>query len=727
MNVAAFAVDNETQLEVRSTRKLRVIERLQKWQLDLSVGKKVFWALFSAAIFMLSIGAVIMVSLFVVNGRLSDLQSASNQNLAVNRITMNALRFADDLKSYAISGDNAMAQRGYYRLSKIKIELERLQSGKKTENVAQLSTALATSQNNFAIIIENQNAANKILQENGFDAGKKINAEILDLTQSLVSAGERTAAKASIRAYSQFTLAQSTIDSIIARGAAISSKDLKRDLDAVRTSVFALEDELNTVFEKTGSDTLRANSDLIIKDLVGYVDRSENLIKIIDVRNKKLEKLLKEDGPKLIAISSKISDASKRTEVVAINSSARISTVVLILTAFAILFGMCYAVFATKVAEHTVSKPIVNLTAQMNELAKGNNDITLSTSDRIDEIGSMTRSVSVFRKNQIEIERLRKQETATLEQEAKLQRQQREFEVRSLEERQKVDQERATERQNALRDFANNFESKVKHVVESVAAASGQIEASAHAMSAVAQQNMSATANVATTAEEASANVQTVAAATEEMSKTISEVAARVVDSTLIADKAVVRVKRTDEIVAGLSRDAKKIGDVVSLIQEIAEQTNLLALNATIEAARAGDAGRGFSVVASEVKTLANQTARATQEIAAQVSSIQLVTSEAVEAISEIREIIREMNDISVTVAAAVDQQSVTTTEISRNTQQAAAGTYEVAANIAQVRAGADATGQAAQQSRLAAGDLARQSEHLRREVDAFLDRVRAA
>jgi methyl-accepting chemotaxis protein len=211
------------------------------------------------------------------------------------------------------------------------------------------------------------------------------------------------------------------------------------------------------------------------------------------------------------------------------------------------------------------------------------------------------------------------------------------------------------------------------------------------------------------------------------MSKTISEVAARVVDSTLIADRAVVRVKRTDEIVAGLSRDAKKIGDVVSLIQEIAEQTNLLALNATIEAARAGDAGRGFSVVASEVKTLANQTARATQEIAAQVSSIQAVTSEAVEAISEIREIIREMNDISVTVAAAVDQQSVTTTEISRNTQQAAAGTYEVAANIAQVRAGADATGQAAQQSRLAAVDLARQSEHLRREVDAFLDRVRAA
>ena len=220
--------------------------------------------------------------------------------------------------------------------------------------------------------------------------------------------------------------------------------------------------------------------------------------------------------------------------------------------------------------------------------------------------------------------------------------------------------------------------------------------------------------------------MQTVAAAAEELASSIQEISRQVTDSTRIAGEAVSEVEQTSAKIQGLSDAALRIGEVVTLITDIAEQTNLLALNATIEAARAGEAGKGFAVVASEVKNLASQTARATQEISQQITGIQSATRDSVTAISSINRTIGRMNEITASVAAAVEEQGAATAEIARNVEQAASGTQDVSTNIQGVTAAAGETSLASRQIQDAARNLSAQSERLQAEVGRFLAEVRA-
>jgi methyl-accepting chemotaxis protein len=189
----------------------------------------------------------------------------------------------------------------------------------------------------------------------------------------------------------------------------------------------------------------------------------------------------------------------------------------------------------------------------------------------------------------------------------------------------------------------------------------------------------------------------------------------------------VAEADQTGALVQELSVAVAKIGDVVGLISSIAGQTNLLALNATIEAARAGEAGRGFAVVASEVKTLASQTAKATEDIAGQIASVQSSTHQAVSAIGSITKRIQEISGVAASIAAAVEEQGAATQEIVRNVGQAATGTGEVTRNIAGVAGAAEQTGAAACQVLASASELSRQSQQLSSEVRRFLETVRAA
>ncbi len=299
------------------------------------------------------------------------------------------------------------------------------------------------------------------------------------------------------------------------------------------------------------------------------------------------------------------------------------------------------------------------------------------------------------------------------------------LEIEQRAEVERVESEKTRKRE--LNELATSFEASVSGIVETVASAARELNATARSMSQTADLTTERSTTVSAAAEEATANVSVVASSAEQMGNSVQEISEQVSHSARIAAEAVSRAQTTNQTVESLSKAAEKIGEVVNMISDIAEQTNLLALNATIESARAGEAGRGFAVVASEVKTLATQTAKATEDIASQIEDMQSITSQSVEAIAAIRATIDEMSEVSVAINAAVEEQAAATQEIARNTQEAAVGTQDVSRNIAGVMEGANETGAASSQVVSASDELGQQAERLRAEVQRFLDTVRAA
>jgi methyl-accepting chemotaxis protein len=350
----------------------------------------------------------------------------------------------------------------------------------------------------------------------------------------------------------------------------------------------------------------------------------------------------------------------------------------------------------------SISRPLSQLGARMRGLADGALDADIPGIERGDEVGAMAATVQIFKDNALRIRGLEKVEAET--------------------------QQRASaERRAAMENIADDFERSVKGIVSSVATAAAGMQTTAQSMTATASDASARAATVGAASDSASNNVGTVAAAAEELSSSVAEISRQVTQSSKIAAQAVGDAERTNATVQILSTGAEKIGEVVKLIHSIAAQTNLLALNATIEAARAGESGRGFAVVASEVKALANQTAKATEEIATQVSAMQSSTSEAVLSIGGITETIAQMSEITTSIAASVQQQGEATREIARNIQSAAAGSSEISAHIGGVTTAAAATGLAASDVLSNARELDNQSGVLRHAVDEFLAKVRAA
>jgi methyl-accepting chemotaxis protein len=273
----------------------------------------------------------------------------------------------------------------------------------------------------------------------------------------------------------------------------------------------------------------------------------------------------------------------------------------------------------------------------------------------------------------------------------------------------------------------NKMQTNLRNVIESIHNNAQQVATASEEFSSTSQQittnseETSAQANVVSAAtEEINRNLQTVATSTEEMSASISEIAKNATEAAKVAAEALKAATETNATVTKLGDSSAEIGQVIKVITSIAQQTNLLALNATIEAARAGEAGKGFAVVANEVKELAKQTAKATEDISQRIAAIQSDTKGAVEAIGKISEIITRVNDISSTIATAVEEQSATTSEMSRNITEAAKGSGEVAKNITGVAQAAQNTSHGATESQRAAQSLAQMSTELRELVGQF-------
>jgi methyl-accepting chemotaxis protein len=275
----------------------------------------------------------------------------------------------------------------------------------------------------------------------------------------------------------------------------------------------------------------------------------------------------------------------------------------------------------------------------------------------------------------------------------------------------------------ALNEMKNNLHGVIRSIADTahdVASASEQFSASSQHISANSEETSAQAGTVAIASQQVSQNLQSVSTGAEEMTSTIQSIAANAYEAASVASNAVQTAQSANAKVAKLGASSAEIGEVIKVITSIAQQTNLLALNATIEAARAGEAGKGFAVVANEVKELAKQTAKATEDISRKITAIQNDTQGAVEAIGTISGVISQINDISGTIATAVEEQSATTNELTRNVGDAAKGSGEIARSIEGVAEAARGTSLSAQESQKAANELAGMAAQLHRLVGQF-------
>lgn len=366
--------------------------------------------------------------------------------------------------------------------------------------------------------------------------------------------------------------------------------------------------------------------------------------------------------------------------------------VTFVLALAAVALGLTAAIGLAR----SISAPLRALTHAMTRLAEGHLGQAIPALERRDDLGHMARAVLIFRENTETMNRLR-------------------------EDQERLRQTAESQRQEGLRRLSQDFQDQIGGIVTEVATAADQMRAMAETLHGSAAVASAQALSVSAGAEEAAVNVESVAAATEQLTASITEMARQAREAARSAATAVSDVTATEQRVAELVSASGQIQGIVTLIADIARRTNLLALNATIEAARAGDAGRGFAIVAGEVKLLATQTAQATDQIAALIANVETATTSVTGSTHGVGEIILELEGIAQIMGRGMDQQLAATQEIARNIDHAARGAQDVSDSIASVSLASAASGQAAESARQHADTLSTHARTLAETVAGFV------
>ncbi|MDZ5650650.1 methyl-accepting chemotaxis protein [Nitrospirillum sp. BR 11828] len=470
--------------------------------------------------------------------------------------------------------------------------------------------------------------------------------------------------------------------------------DLRRsvDSDRERRLVAEIEDHYRTYLK--GMDQTFARARERGRDIT-LGDAQKDVMQAVEENRPVADRL----QAAVKAAADYFDEQGTRTAEAGVRTATTAQTVMLVGSALGIIIGLGLGLL---IGHTGIAQPIGRMVVCLRRLAEGDVNLAIYGIGRRDELGEVAEAMQVFKDNIIR--------NREMEAEAKA-----------------MEQRAAEEKRRAMNELADLFTASVGGVVDSVSSAAVELTSTAAAMSSISEETSRQATAVAAAADQTTANVQTVSTAAEQLSASVGEISGQVNQSARISTAAVDRARAANEQIKGLAGAADRIGQVIGLINDIASQTNLLALNATIEAARAGEAGRGFAVVAGEVKSLANQTARATDDIAAQVVAVQTSTRQAVDAIEGIAGVIDDLNQIAAGISSAVEEQSAATREIARNVDEAAKGTQDVSRSISGVTVASEEAGQSATQVLEAANALSRDSETLRTQVNDFIAKIRAA